>query len=193
MNESLLKKEFKERDVNRVRNLVKKDFTSSTSTQSGYTKSYVHRKEGDVWEEDGRKWTIKEGIRQNVTRLDSVKKLVNIPLTCPKCGGPMQHWLAKKMYRIHGFCFDPCTVEYEKELRRAGLYQQYEKRMVEGNVKAFAKELEQWILDNLNTKETYVTEQGDIEDWKNNSEIQKQKSLSNLKVFLDDVKRFIDT
>lgn len=192
MNESLLKREFKERDVNRARNLIKKDYTASTTVQSGYTKAHIHRTEGDLWEEDGRKWIIKNGIKQNITKFDSVKKLVNIPLTCPKCGGPMQHWLAKKMYRIHGFCFDPCTVEYEKELRRAGLYKQYEKRMIEGNIKAFAKDLEQWILSNLDSKETYVTEQGDIEDWNNNSQAQKQKSLDNLKEFLDNVNKFID-
>jgi hypothetical protein len=122
MNESLLKKEFKEKDVNRARNLVNKDYSAATSIQSGYTKAYVHRQEGDIWEEDGRKWTIKDGIRQNVTKLDTVKDAVRIPLRCPKCNGPMNHWLAKKMYRIHGFCFVPCTVVYEAELRKAGLY-----------------------------------------------------------------------
>jgi hypothetical protein len=192
MNESLLKREFKERDVNRARNLIKKDYTASTTIQSGYTKAHVHRTEGDLWEEDGRMWTIKDGIRQNVTKLDSVKQAVRMPLTCPKCNGPMNHWLAKKMYRIHGFCFDPCTVEYEAELRKAGLYEQYEKRMIQGNMKAFAGDLEQWVLDQVNTTETYVTEQGDIEDWNNNSQAQKQKSLKNLKEFLDNVKNFID-
>ena len=35
-NESLLKKEFKKSDVQRVRNLVNKDFTSKTKQQAGY-------------------------------------------------------------------------------------------------------------------------------------------------------------
>ena len=38
--ETLLKKEFKESDVKRVRNLVNKDFTSGTKIQSGYKKIY---------------------------------------------------------------------------------------------------------------------------------------------------------
>jgi L-lactate utilization protein LutB len=64
--------------------------------------------------------------------------------------------------------------------------------MIQGNMKAFAGDLEQWVLDQVNTTETYVTEQGDIEDWNNNSQAQKQKSLKNLKEFLDNVKNFID-
>lgn len=187
MNESLLKKEFKEKDVNRARNLVNKNYSAATSIQSGYTKSYIHRQEGDEWEEDGRKWTIKDGIKQNITKLDSVKELVNIPLVCPRCKGPMHHWLAKKMYRIHGFCFDPCTVEYEKNLRKAGLYEEYEKNMIKGNMKTFVKDVEQWILDNVNQKETYVTEQGDIEEWNSNTSAQKEKVLNNLKEFLNHV------
>jgi len=193
MNESLLKKEFKEKDVNRARNLINKDYSASTTVQSGYTKAYVHRQEGDIWEEDGRQWTVKDGIRQNVTKLDAVKDAIRIPLTCPKCNGPMNHWLAKKMYRIHGFCFDPCTVEYEAELRKIGLFEQYQNRMIQGNMKAFAGDLEQWVLDNIDFTGTYVTEQGDLEDWNSNTKVQKEKSLNNVKEFLDNIKKFIET
>jgi len=189
MSENLLKKEFKEKDVNRIRNIVNKNYSNSTTIQSGYSKSSTKYKEGDIWEEDGRKWTIKNGIRQNITKLDSVKEYVNVPLTCPKCGGPMSHWLAKKMYRIHGFCFDPCTISYEAELRKAGLYEQYEKRMIEGNIKAFAGDVEQWILENVNTKDSYVTEQGDIEDWNSDNTKNKEKVLKNLKEFLESIKK----
>jgi ssDNA-binding Zn-finger/Zn-ribbon topoisomerase 1 len=65
----------------------------------------------------------KEWNKQNITKLDAAKKALQMPLKCPKCGGPMKHHLAQKMYKIHGFCFDPCTVEYEAELRKAGLYE----------------------------------------------------------------------
>lgn len=189
MSDNLLKKEFKEKDVNRVRNLINKNYSNSTTIQSGYSKSFTRHDEGDIWEEDGRKWTIRNGIKQNITKLDSVKDYVSIPLTCPKCGGSMSHWLAKKMYRVHGFCFDPCTVNYEAELRKAGLYKQYEKRMIEGNIKAFAKDVEQWILENIDNKDTFVTEQGDIESWSSNSSISREKVLNNLKEFLEIVKK----
>ena len=168
-NDSVLKKEFKKSDVERVRNLVKKDFTSSTKQQTGYKKSYKKYNEGDIWEEDGRKWTIKNGIRQNITKLDQAKKSLRIPLRCPKCGGSMKHWLNKKMYKIHGFCFDPCTVKMEGQLRKAGLYEQYEKRMMQGNIKAFINDIDDWAKELVNTSTTFVTEDGVIEDWKSNS------------------------
>ena len=166
--ESLLKKEFKESDLQRARNLVNKDFTSKTKSQTGYQKKYDFYEEGDIWEENGKTWTIKNGLKQNITKLDSAKKAARIPLSCPKCGGPLRHRLAKKMYNIHGFCFDPCTVEYEASLRKAGLYEQYEKRMMQNNMEGFVKDLEQWMLDQVNTIDTFVTEQGEVEDWKNN-------------------------
>ena len=187
MNESLLKKEFKESDIQRVRNLVNKDFTSKTKSQTGYQKAYKSRKEGDIWEESGKTWTIKNGIRQNITKLDAAKKAVRIPLTCPKCGGTMKHWLAKKMFKIHGFCFDSCTVEMEADLRRAGLYEAYEKKMMQGNIRAFAKDIEQWVLDMVSSTDTIVTEDGTIEDWKSNDEHNK-RILANLKTYLGHLK-----
>jgi len=190
--ESLLKKEFKQSDVQRVRNLVNKDFTAKTSVKSGYNTVRTARKEGDVWEEDGRKWTIKNGIRQNITKLDGVKDLNRVPLRCPKCGGSMNHWLAKKMYRIHGFCFDPCTVEYEAELRKAGLYDQYEKRIMQGNMKAFARDIEDWVFETVSQQDTYVTEQGDVEDWKSNNSKHKEEVLNNLKNFLEIINNHVD-
>ena len=191
--ESLLKKEFTSKDVNRARNLVKKDFSAKTVDGVGYAKAHVAYTEGDVWEESGRTWTIKNGLRQNITKLDAAKKALQIPLTCPKCGGPMKHNLAQKMYKIHGFCFDPCTVEYEAELRRAGLYESYEKNMMQGSVKAFARDVEQWVLESLETANTFVTEQGDIEDWNSNDSKFKQQINTKLQEYLKHLKSHIDS
>lgn len=190
--DSLLKKEFKKSDVQRVRNLVNKDFTAKTKIQSGYTKSSKRYKEGDIWEDGGKTWTIKNGLRQNITKLDSAKKALRVPLCCPKCGGPMKHHLAKKMYKIHGFCFDPCTVEYEGSLKKAGLYKQYEKRMMQGNMKAFAKDIEQWAIELVNTRDTFVTENGEVEDWKNNNNSFEKTILSNLKDYLKHLNAHIE-
>tara|TARA_E500000318_G_scaffold3420_1_gene3857 strand:- start:3077 stop:3652 length:576 start_codon:yes stop_codon:yes gene_type:complete len=187
MNESLLKKEFKESDIQRVRNLVNKDYTSSTKAQSGYQKTHQHHKEGDIWEESGKTWTIKNGVKQNITKLDKAKKAAFIPLTCPKCEGSMKHHLAKKMYRIHGFCFD-CTIEYESDLKKAGLYEQYEKQMLKGNLKEFAKEIENWIKESLEDSISMVTEQGDLENWGDISKKEKNKILKNLNDYLKVIK-----
>ena len=74
--ESLLKKEFKSKDVERVRNLVNKDFSAKTVSGVGYEKTQQFHEEGDIWQENGRTWTIKNGIKQNITKLDAVDTFV---------------------------------------------------------------------------------------------------------------------
>lgn len=187
MSDTLLKKDFKESDVKRIRNLIKKDYTAGTKITSGYTGKVQDRKEGEIWEEDGRQWTIKNGIKQNITRLKKAKDLYKVPLVCPKCNGSMRHHLNKKMYRIHGFCFD-CTINYEANLRRLGKYEEYEKAMITGNIRSFVNDLESYILNNLDQSTSFVTEQGDIEDWKGNSEANKLKVLTELGKFTKHVR-----
>ena len=188
--ESLLKKEFKERDIQRVRNIVNKDFTAKTKSQTGYQKTFTKRVEGDIWEESGKTWTIKNSIKQNITKLDNDKKAARVPLACPNCGGPMKHHLAKKMYKIHGFCFDPCTVKMETDLMKAGLYEQYEKQMIQGNMKEFTKMLEGWVDAEVNAKNTFVTEQGDVEDWNQSNKV-KEKLVINVQHYLNAIKEHI--
>jgi len=191
MKENHLKKEFDERAVNRARNIISKNFTSRTMVGSGYEKIKEKHSEGDVWEEDGRTWTIKNGLKQNVTKLDGAKKLAQVPLTCPKCGGSMNHHLAKKMYKIHGFCFE-CTVDMEAQLRRAGLYEQYEKQMMQGNMQAWATGLEQWVEERINESMTFVTEDGTVEDWKGNSAKQKAEIMKNVNEYLEHLKKHLE-
>ena len=191
MSDNYLKKEFKESDLQRIRNLVKKDFTSSVKTSVGYDKEYVKYSEGDVWEEDGKEWTIQNGIRISITKLDSLKELSKIPLACPKCEGPMNHRLHKKMYHIHGFCFH-CTQEYEAELKRAGLYDKYEKSMMSGNIEAFTRDLKNWVDEVIRDDVFYVTEQGDVEEVTFNHENFKKGLLEKLDKYLEKSKSITD-
>ena len=72
-NDSVLKKEFKHRDVQRLRNLVQGKYGEKSTVGTGYQKAKEFYNEGDVWEEDGRTWTIKNGLKQNLTKLDKAK------------------------------------------------------------------------------------------------------------------------
>ncbi len=189
MSDSLLNKEFKSEDVNRIRNIVTKNFTQKTTVSSGYTKATVKRKEAEIWEEDGRTWTIKNGIKQNITKLDSARELAKIPLVCPKCSKSMSHHLDKKMYKIHRFCFD-CTIGYESELKKLGLYEQYEKSIMKKGITAFAKDLEQMVtefLEESTTEGNFVTESGDVEDWKFDKKGFKEANLKKLNEFLQHI------
>jgi L-lactate utilization protein LutB len=96
------------------------------------------------------------------------------------------------MYKIHKMCFE-CVVDYEAELRKAGLYDAYEKNMMQGSMKAFARDVEQWVLDGLESVDTFVTEQGDVEDWNNNNSKFKEQITKNLQEYLKHLKSHIDS
>ena len=82
MTNNVLKKQFAEKDIQRIRNLVKGNSKERITHGVGYTKTTEDHIEGDTWEESGRTWTIKNGIKQNVTKLDGFKK-VSVPMFCP--------------------------------------------------------------------------------------------------------------
>ena len=97
----MLKKEFKRKDVDRMRNLIKGNANVSSETQIGYKKSQIERKEGDIWTENKKTWTIKNGIKQTISKLDNIKKEIFMPLCCPSCGKVMKKRLDKPNYRVH--------------------------------------------------------------------------------------------
>ncbi len=193
MSDSMLQKDFKQRDVERMRNIITKKYGDKTTVQTGYVKKQEDHKEGDIWEENGRKWTLKNGIKQTVTRFDEVKKMVVMPLICPECGKPIKSSkLNKKLYGAHHKCAD-CVIKYETELKRQGKYEEYERNMLIEGLKTYIKELEEALLDlSINgIDESIVTERGDIETWRGGDikekltqelqeYIQKLKDINNL-------------
>ena len=165
MKENNLKKEFDKKTVQRMRNIITGNAGDRTQTLSGWEKKQEDHKEGDVWEEDGRTWTIKFGIKQNLTKMDSLKKLVIMPLCCPNCNKPMKVTsINKKMYGIHGTCFD-CVLIKEDKIKLDGRWEEYEKGQVKANVVAgledFEKALDSWYQE----KESFISEAGDVESW----------------------------
>ena len=194
-NESMLQKDFKQRDVQRMRNLITKNYGDKTVTQAGYTKEIVEHKEGDVWEENGKQWTIKNGLKQNITRLDNIKKSLIIPLTCPNCSKPMKNdTLNKKMWPIHKMCFD-CVITMETKLKREGKFEEYERNMTKKGIETYIKELEEALLElSLSTSddESIVTESGDIEHWVGGN-IDKQKILQDLQEHIQKLKDIVNS
>ena len=162
----MLKKEFKRKDVNRMRNLVKGKTGSSSETQIGYNKKRTEYKEGDIWTENKKTWTIKDGIKQTVSKLDVIKKEVHIPLCCPKCNKVMKYHLDKPNYRIHKKCYD-CVIEFESKLKYK--YQTYDKYIKELELKnklTSLDEIESYLIETANlSNEGYVSENGVIERW----------------------------
>lgn len=160
--ETALQKQFNEKDLQRVRNIVtgKKDEKSKTSV--GYSLGDVKYGEGDVWEENGKMWTIKNGLKCNL------KKNIGVvtPLLCPKCFSPLKHSIDDKMYAIHGMCLH-CVNEMESDLKMKGEYEEYEKNIIRKNIEYYVNTLdsgyEQFLEDIVS--QTYMNEDGTQQNW----------------------------
>ncbi len=164
--ENNLKKEFSKRDVQRMRNIITGKTGDKTQIQAGYDVGKEDHKEGDVWIENGKKWTIKNGIKQTVTKLDNIKQLVLMPLACPSCGNILEATeIEKKMWAIHKTCFG-CVLEKEAEIKRQGKWEEYERTILNANKDAALDDLEKALEEWLDQDDTFVTEAGDVESWK---------------------------
>ena len=162
----MLKKEFKRKDVDRARNLIMGKSGASSETQVGYKKKRIEYKEGDVWKENGKTWTIKDGIKQTISKLDAIKKEVFMPLCCPKCSKVMKKRLDKPNYKIHKMCFD-CVIDYEHKLRVNDEYDDYVKKLQLKNRLTEIDEMENMFLELANqSNEGFVSEHGEVERWK---------------------------
>lgn len=163
--EGNLKKEFKPRDVQRMRNLITGKTGDKTQLQAGWERHSDRHTEGDIWEENGKKWTIKNGLKQTVTKLDQVKRLVVMPLACPSCGNLMKiDEYNKKMWAIHQKCFD-CVVKMESEIKRQGKWKEYESGVMNENKDAMLDDLERALENWVDEKDTFVSESGEVEKW----------------------------
>ena len=164
MQDSVLKKQFAEKDIQRIRNLVKGKNSERVTHGIGYTTESTEYNEGDTWIENNRTWTIKNGIKQNITKLDKFKK-VSTPLFCPSCKQVMDKQLDPHYYKSYGCCLD-CRTKFETKLKIEGKWEDYVKE-------TYNKEIDQLIEDykvfykerledsNLGT----VTESGEVETW----------------------------
>ena len=162
-----MKKGIKESNVQRMRNIVSGNYDSKTKISSGYTKRVKDYKEGDVWEENGKTWTVKRGIKRTVDKLSRVREIRKVPMLCPKCNESMHHQAHKAMFRRWGMCVT-CVTKWENKMKNDGVYDEWHSQFDEANFDAFIKdaqqEYEEW-LSSRNSKH-YITEAGDIEDWK---------------------------
>ena len=171
--DNVLKKEFKKHDVQRLRNVLTGKAGERTTEGVGYTKAKEFYKEGDVWTEMGREWTIKDGLKQNLTKLDRAKSLA-MPMFCPSCSKVMNHAHDKLFWATKRYCRN-CQIEFETDLKINGqsqdisknAYTQYEISVNNEAIDKTKQDYKDWVEEMLNTNNTsFVTEAGDVENWK---------------------------
>tara|TARA_R110002167_G_C12506513_1_gene636841 strand:- start:192 stop:779 length:588 start_codon:yes stop_codon:yes gene_type:complete len=152
--------------VQRMRNLVTGNYGAQSQTQSGYRKYNKKQPEGEVWEEDGKKWTMKNGIKQNVSKLKKAREINKIPMTCPGCQGHMNHSRHKAMYLHYGHC-STCQTKIEIEMQNNGTYNEWLISNVRKNFDKWKDDketaFEKWYSE-IDAKRN-ITEAGIIEDW----------------------------
>lgn len=151
-------------------------------------KRHVTHKEGDVWEESGKTWTIKNGLKRTVNKMDQARKEQYIPLACPRCNGSMKGPTNEKIWAINKTCLN-CLVDQEHDIIKAGKWEEYEKAKVLANANAFCVDMESALQEYVESSQTnaHVTEDGMIEKWRDadkkhlqnivDSEVQQLKDI----------------
>jgi hypothetical protein len=165
MKDNVLKKEFQKRDVERLRNIVKGKYGDKTTQGIGYNGTPTPEyKEGDIWEQNGKTWTIKDGLKENITKLDKFKN-VSIPLFCPKCKQVMDKQLDTHYYKAFGECLD-CRARTETQLKIRGEWENHVYEMHDKEIDHQIEEFKSFMHDALNESNNgYITEAGDIQKW----------------------------
>lgn len=162
-------KDFKEKDLARIRNIIEGRYGDKTNISTGYNKKQDERVDGVSFEENGKTWIIKDGIKQSITKMDSFKEYAKFPLKCPCCETAFKLTdLNKKMYHIHNKCFD-CVTEMESKLKMKGKFEEYENNILNKNKISILDDFEKALDEYANSKnESFVTEDGAIETWLGN-------------------------
>jgi phage FluMu protein Com len=185
-NDNVLRKEFNPKDVERARNLIKGKGGDNTQILVGYNKNEIIREEGEIWEEDGRTWVIKNGIKQNIPKL---KSLGVTPLFCPECNKIMKK-VDKKFYQQHKRCLN-CQTVFETNLKSKGEWNLYKNKIINDDIDNLIKEYSIWVDEELKktNSSSYITEGGEQENWVGNIKHKLLKDKEETIKYLNSLKK----
>ena len=173
-------------------NIMTGNITGKSKVSVGYKDNKeIERVEGDIWKENGKTWTIKNGIKRTISKMAGLRKMSHIPLSCPKCETTIRHWQDKKAYTVHGECYT-CQLKREHTLRVKGTHKDYMSDKRKNNIEAWMADTEvefKSYLENINNK-SFITEAGQVEDWKTN--INKDELSDKFNNTMDSIKKSID-
>lgn len=188
----ILKKEFTDNsDLQRIRNIIQKKFGDRTKIIAGFEQSEQIKKEGDIWEEHGKEWTIKNGVKVSISSIDNIRDFLKIPLWCPECGGHLKHSADKKIYKIYNHCLD-CQIKKETKMKMEGSFEEYEKQVINSNLKSMVSDVEASIKDYLGADAniTILTSDGTVEDWAGKEN--KAKIVEDVQKQTEEIKKQLD-
>ena len=85
-----------------------------------------------------------QGGKTREGKMTEIMKSVRMPWFCHNCKTAMKKKLDTKFWRTKGHCFD-CQIELENKMRIEGTYDNYAKTLINGNKRAYLKDLKQSI------------------------------------------------
>jgi hypothetical protein len=138
------------------------------------------RKVGEVWTDvNGTTWEQKDGYKSSVNKMDDVRKYLDSLTVCSSddCQTKIYSNVDKKLIRKARLCLD-CLQKFELKLKTDGTYPFYQDYKITRNKLAYAKELKQRYesaLNDMSNKLEFVNENGVIENWKWDVDIDKAK------------------
>ena len=157
------------------------DRTDNTQRVYGYDGSAeITHAVGDIWTDgDGNQWEQKEGYKISVSKLDEVRQYLQKLNTCTNidCKTIKYTDSDKKLIRKTGLCME-CLSALETELRNDGSFLFYQDYKITRNQLTYVKELRARFIDaiaGITTKIQFVNENGTLDEWKYDVDIQKVK------------------
>jgi Zn ribbon nucleic-acid-binding protein len=133
---------------------------------AGENKKSIKHFEGDVWVESGKTWTIKNGVKRTINKMEDTRKYFLAPLVCPQCSKSMNHYLNQQSWDTHRVCFN-CVIDLEHEIMKQGKWEEYLEKRKNANKKSFNKDLIDYLQDFIkeDVSRKHVTEDGVVEAW----------------------------
>lgn len=99
------------------------------------------RQEGEVWEENNKKWIFQNGTIKSLSKFSKLKSKVLTPNFCPSCKCKMRDPMDERMYKLYNHCFS-CQLKFETQLKINGLYQEWENYQINKSVDAMKNALQ---------------------------------------------------
>jgi hypothetical protein len=172
-------------NVESLKQMVEGNHASQHRIQVGYNGEggpAPVRAVGERWfDSDGNEWEQKNGFASKLGKewQQELHSYLNSFRNCPKetCTCEFPNRFDKKMKSIHGMCFD-CVIDMEHKLRLQGNYKEYEQEKMKQNALAWLQQAERdkdAVIEELTKTLTFVTADGDVETWKNNTDPEKLK------------------
>ena len=156
-------------NIKAIKEMLSGTHKTQTKIQMGYTGERVNREEGDIWEENGKKWTIKNGIKKSVNKLGNYMDQFDFS-NCYQDSCNITQYnmtdLDKKMSSFHGMCFN-CATKMKTKMMLDGTWEAYEQERVKKNAIAWLNDAENDVLEikKAMTKTEFVNSNGSVEKW----------------------------